>query len=413
MSSLPSALNFYPSFNITYVPGLLFDTIVKIPFLLSDIAITLLLYKIVDELTKNRKLAETAAILWFLNPFVIWISAVWGMWDTLPALFSLVAFYFLLKKKFPLSAVFLSLGVALKLYPALFLVPIGFYILKTSPTEYKWKNSLKFFSVFTATTVLLFLPYIVKMSGYLNSIFIPTSAVSSATTNPLSNPVAFGLTYWSAYQLNRFINLTITNTFVSAISIASVMLVAVALALVYWKTSRMTFQDSAYDLALVLLLPVLALFLSYRIIEEQYFIWAIPFIVILCIRGHVKPIYYWGASIAALLYAVLNCPLPFFFLPLAPWYTGTLLSMVHVFLACESVRITLLVLLGCTFSALIDCYSAKAKAIIFQKNKEINPLLCWQKITYLLIFMAAPLLAVQFYGFVSYLWFTQRNVANA
>ncbi len=115
-----------PRFNVQYVPGMLFNSIVKTPFLISDIAITFLLYKIVEELTKSKGLAEKAALIWFLNPFVIWISAGWGMWDTLPALFSLAAFFFLLKKRIAFSAVCLSLGVALKLYPALFLVPIGF-----------------------------------------------------------------------------------------------------------------------------------------------------------------------------------------------------------------------------------------------------------------------------------------------
>ncbi|MBE3115800.1 hypothetical protein IMZ68_01215, partial [Candidatus Bathyarchaeota archaeon] len=159
MSSLPSALNFYPAYNIQYVPGLLFNSVVKIPFLISDVAIAFLLYKIVEELTHSKGLAEKAAFLWFLNPFVIWISAGWGMWDTLPALFSLVAFFFLLRKKYALSAVFLSLGVASKMYPALFLVPIAIYLLKSSPVGAKWKNCLQFFSVFTITSVLLFLPY--------------------------------------------------------------------------------------------------------------------------------------------------------------------------------------------------------------------------------------------------------------
>ena len=99
MASIPAELNFYPSFNIQYIPGLLFNFIVKIPFLLSDIALALLLYKIVEELTKSKGLAEKAAILWFLNPFVIWISAGWGMWDTLPAFFSFPAFYLILKKE--------------------------------------------------------------------------------------------------------------------------------------------------------------------------------------------------------------------------------------------------------------------------------------------------------------------------
>ena len=108
MVSLPAALDFYPAYNVQVVPGLLFNFVVKLPFLISDVLLALLLYKIVNVLTSNKGLAEKATLLWFLNPFVIWISAGW-VWDTLPALFSLVTFYFLLKKKYALSGVALSI----------------------------------------------------------------------------------------------------------------------------------------------------------------------------------------------------------------------------------------------------------------------------------------------------------------
>jgi hypothetical protein len=353
MASLPSALNFYPSFNVQYVPGMLFNFVVKIPFLISDVAIAFLLYKIVEELTHSKGLAEKAAFLWFLNPFVIWISAGWGMWDTLPALFSLVAFFFLLRKKYALSAVFLSLGVASKLYPALFLVPIAIYLLKSSPVGDKWKNCLKFFSVFTAATVLLFLPYLGKIESFFAGYFVSSPAASGAVANQINNPVAFGLSYWALYMLNRLLNLPVTAGFISFVSTASIVLVAVGLGLAYWKTSKMTFQKPAYDLAFVMLLPVVALFLSYRIICEQFFVWAIPFLVILCVGGRVKEAFYWAASIVALLYAVLNCPLPFFFLPLAPRYTNILLDMVHAIWAVEPIRIVSLAVLGCVFSILL------------------------------------------------------------
>ena len=353
MASLPSALNFYPSFNIQYVPGMLFNFVVKIPFLISDVAIAFLLYKIVGELTKNKGLAEKAAFLWFLNPFVIWISAGWGMFDTLPALFSLAAFFFLLKKRYALSAVCLSIGVALKLYPALFLVPIAIYLFKSSPVGDKWKNCLKFFSAFTAATVLLFLPYYGTIENFFTSYFVANPATSGVVANQVNNPVAFGLSYWSLYLLNRLLNLPVTAGFVSFVSIASITLVVVALGLVYWRTAKMTFQKPTYDLALVMLLPVLALFLSYRIIAEQFFVWALPFLVILCVGRRVKVAFYWAASIVALLYAVLNCPLPFFFLPLAPRYTNVLLDMVHAIWAVEPLRIVALALLGCIFSILL------------------------------------------------------------
>lgn len=47
------------------------------------------------------------------------------------------------------------------------------------------------------------------------------------------------------------------------------------------------------------------------------------------------------------LFAVLNCPLPFFFLPLAPWATGGLLGVVHFVWCIELFRIVFLAVLVC------------------------------------------------------------------
>ena len=354
MTSIPAALDFYPAFNLQYVPGLLFNFIVKIPFLISDIALAVLLYKIVEEITKSKGLAEKAAILWFLNPFVIWISAGWGMWDTLPALFSLMAFFFLLKKKFALSAVSLSLGVASKLYPALFLVPIVIYILRVNPVNVRVKNCLAFFSVFIAVSLLLFLPYLGQITSFFGGYFLPSPAASDAITDPVVNPLGFGLTYWSVYLLNRLINIPVSSEFFSFATLLSVLMVVVSLLLVFWKTRKLAINKPTYDLALMMLLPLIALFLSYRIICEQWFVWLLPFLVILYVGGRVKRSLFWGASAVALLYSVLNCPLPFFFLPLAPWYSNSLLTMVNAIWTVEPVRIITLAVLGCIFSVILS-----------------------------------------------------------
>jgi hypothetical protein len=354
MASLPSALDFYPSYNIKYVPGMLFNSVVKFPFLLSDVLTTLLLYKIAEKLTKTKGLAEKAALLWFLNPYLIWISAGWGMWDTLPALFSLASFFLLLKKRITISSVCLSLAVALKLYPALFLLPITIYFLKTSPAGERWKNCTRFYSVFLVTSVLLFLPDIGGIMSFFTGLFVPNPAgITVAVANPVVHPVGFGLTYWSLYLLNRLLNIPIGAWFVFLSSVTSFVLVIVFLTLTYRKISKLPFQTPSFDLAAAMLACVLALFLSYRIICEQWFVWALPFLTIMCVGGRVKGAFYWGASMTALLYSVLNCPLPFFLLPLAPWITNSLLETVYFIWTVEYIRIVLLAILGCLFSFVI------------------------------------------------------------
>ncbi|NLB76071.1 MAG: DUF2029 domain-containing protein [Crenarchaeota archaeon] len=349
MVSLPAALDFYPAYNVEVVPGLLFNFIVKFPFLISDVLLALLLYKIVGALTGNNGLAEKATFLWFLNPFVIWISAGWGMWDTLPALFSLVAFYFLLKKKYALSGVALSIGVALKLYPLLFLVPIIIYLFKAYISGERRNSLLKFFGSFFGCSALIFLPYIDRSISFFSDFFL----FSAAAIDPVVEPLGFGLSYWSLFLLNRLFNLTITADFVSTMAVFSVLLVAVFVGVVYWRISKFSFKKPVFDLNLAFLLSLCALFLSYRVVCEQFFIWLIPMLIILYISGKVRGALYWGISLVALVYCLLNLPVPFFFLPLAPWIGNNLLSVVYAIWPLDSLRIIFLAIFGCLFSIIL------------------------------------------------------------
>ena len=223
--------------------------------------------------------------------------------------------------------------------------------IKSKSYDEKYKSSLKYFLAFLVTSTLLFLPYFGIISSFFSSYFMTNPA--SSTLDSVTNPLGFGLTYWSLYSLNRLVNLPISAELVTIVSVGSIMLVFVSLMLVYWRISKITFNKQPFDLALVMVLPVLALLLSYRIIPEQWFIWALPFLIVLYVGKQVKGIYFWGASFIALLYAILNCPLPFFFLPLAPWHTNTLLGMVHAFWEIDFHRILLLAILGLAFSIII------------------------------------------------------------
>jgi uncharacterized membrane protein len=347
MSSLPSALDFYPAYHISVVPGMLFNFIVKIPFLISDILVALLLYKIVGEYTGKKSLAQVAAILWLLNPFVIWISASWGMWDTLPALFSLAAMYLLIKRRFALSAVSLSLGVATKLYPAIFLVPLIFYIYKTSNPTVRKKDLSKFVGVFFAASLLLFLPYLGTAANFVADFFMLGSGGTVHTIIPIG-PFTFGLTYWSPIAY-----LNLDSAAIQFVSVASLALFVGTLMLVYWRSSKFTFKNPVLDLSMAMLFCTAALLLSYRIICEQWIIWAIPFLVILCVDRRIPKTVFAGMSAFALLYAMLNCPLPFFFLPLTPGATDTLLGMVYFIWWQESTRVWVLAISACVFSLLL------------------------------------------------------------
>jgi hypothetical protein len=135
--------------------------------------------------------------------------------------------------------------------------------------------------------------------------------------------------------------------------VASLALFVGTLLLVYWRSSKFTFKNPVIDLSMAMLFCTAALLLSYRIVCEQWVIWAIPFLVILCADGRIQKTVFAGLSAFALLYAMLNCPLPFFFLPLTPGATNTLLGMVYFIWWQESTRVWVLAISACVFSMLL------------------------------------------------------------
>ena len=353
LSALPAEFNFYPSVPGWYVPGIVFNIVSKIPILLSDVFVALLLFKIIKNYKKDNLLAETAAALWLLNPYVIWISSGWGMWDSIPALFSLVSFYFLMEKKYFTSSMFLIIGIASKLYPALFILPMVFFILKENQTGKKLANLARF-CIPVLTAFLIFLTtYSSSIFSFIEGWFLPMVSAGQSISNPVEFPLGFGLTYWSISGVNRFTNLHLNTLIIVGAIVASTFLMISAVLYTYLKTTKVNFRKDELALSAVFLVTLFAVFLTTRIVNEQFFMWAIPFLVILVLCNKIKPSIYWGLSLIALLYSFLNCPLPFFFLALSPFATGSLSVIISGFLALDLIRIILLAVLGLLFSILL------------------------------------------------------------
>jgi hypothetical protein len=233
-------------------------------------------------------------------------------------------------------------------------VPIGFYLLKTSAVEAPLRSGLRFFGVFAVAMGVLVFPYIHLLPGFIAGFLVPNSAgVAAAVADPIANPIGFGLSYWSVYLLNRFASISLTTDLVYALSIFSTVLVLASLLFVYWKTSKLTFKKPVFDLTLAMLLSVTALFLSLRFVCEQWLIWALPSLIFLCIAGRVKTSIYWAISLIAFIFAMLNCLLPFFFLPLGPWLSVNLLPLTVWLMSVWEQRIVVLAVLSFLFSTLL------------------------------------------------------------
>jgi Gpi18-like mannosyltransferase len=317
VNAIPVELN--PGWNINYVPGPLFNFVIKVPLLISDVLVAFILYKVIEELTKKRIAAERTAFLWFLNPFLIWISSGWGQYDTLPTLFATASFLLLIRRKTKSSAICLAVSVLYKLYALLFLVPIFIFFLRV--WKPKWRREwLKFLFVFLLFCALIESPqlWLLWSQNLLSQLWGFTSYYYTPT--PFFGFFGFGLTYWTISLL-----VPLDVNFLTLIMDGMIMCI---LALTFSVIGKSKFGRVYSDLAASELSCLVALFLSFRIICEQYFVWALPFFVIVCIEGRVKSWLYGASSLIALVYAQKN--FPFYLLPAYPWIGNALVQMARL-----------------------------------------------------------------------------------
>ncbi|MCI4330863.1 MAG: hypothetical protein L3K19_03320 [Thermoplasmata archaeon] len=114
----------------------------KLPLILADVASTLVIFQLVSRFRSARE-ADLASAIWFLNPLLIWATAVHGEVDGLATLFMLL-FLAALVYDWPLaSGVVLALAISAKAYPAV-LIPLGLLVFLMRPrgTIGAWRSRL-------------------------------------------------------------------------------------------------------------------------------------------------------------------------------------------------------------------------------------------------------------------------------
>ena len=104
--------------------------LLKLPGILADIALAVVIYQLVKKLTANVKKAFAAGAFYLFNPVSIFLSGVWGQTDSMVSLFGLLSFVALWAQKFwvSLPLLFLSFyikpnwGIFIPLYAYLFIL---------------------------------------------------------------------------------------------------------------------------------------------------------------------------------------------------------------------------------------------------------------------------------------------------
>jgi hypothetical protein len=316
----------YHSFKPENLP--LLDTLIKIPLILSDFATALLLLKIIGNFSGGNK-AQKYAYMWILNPYVIFISAVWGMFDTLPTLFTLLATWLLLEGESGKSAISLSIAALFKMYPIVFAPILALIHYKKYRKPFA---AVKYLLTAAGLTILTMLQvnFCLALTFGQEPFSTSTTMVwlllkGRASPDWYGSNIFFGLTPLSMMEgLFKRLNVK-TNVPVSPI------LVSIAVTIILLKINQKKTLDSA-DIFSYITAAHFAVYLTYTVVNEQYLIWILPFLLVLAaMRDSSKITFiYWTISLTAMLFIFTHYgDLSYFISPyFVPGYPGYMPELV-------------------------------------------------------------------------------------
>jgi len=231
--------------------------LVKLPVIIADLLVAVLLLKIAKQLGYDNRTALYMSLLWFLNPVVMYISSVWGMFDSLAVLTTLLAFLYLLRDKPTHVGFFLGLGFAFKIYPALLTVPAVIYYLRERKLGVGYVTK-KLVIPFVLVPLIVSLPYLMVS---------PVNFIGKMLYH-ISNMGQF--TYWTGLA-------TVVNPRI--LSVVSITMFLLLLGVVYRRVSR-TYGKEAERLLLFCTTVLLAFLSTSSKVNVQYVLWVLPFIIL-------------------------------------------------------------------------------------------------------------------------------------
>jgi hypothetical protein len=297
-----------PDFRPIYLPFRGIEALfMKLPMIIADTVIFIILFRYLSELT-NDDLTESKrkrALLWssmfFLNPCIIFISSVWGQYDTVSLAFLVAGLYLLKKEKYVLSYILLSASFLTKwigLAPILLLF-ISQVVLK------QWRRVIKLIiTVITTITISWILPFaIVKQESFLREVLL-------YRIDQGSNIITWnGLSYLQYLRVSGLMDkipewILDNHFFITGMFFFLVIMYGFFKDL---KKSDDKDKSSPFILIRWTVAIFLAFYLSYPEIHEPHVIWIIPLIILLMSNYNPEKILVGGLIIPSLaIFAILS-----------------------------------------------------------------------------------------------------------
>ncbi len=267
----------------------LFNLVLKLPLIGADLGIAVILHRWVSA-SFGQGQGKSAAILWFLNPLVITATAVQGQFDILPAFFTLVGCFFLIRRQPFFGGLALGVAILFKIYPIFLLAPLLFLIIALQE-----RNEL----VSKSGIAKLLRPTVLFLSGtatVLAVLGLPllwTRFVEVALVRRAQFPVVGGFTPLFPTMLDVWPPSTFGQAFLEWITrIASplLLLIPFSISLILGlsivrraRTARRVRTEDALGLATIP--SLVALYSVLPAVNYQHLLWILPFLVLISARS--------------------------------------------------------------------------------------------------------------------------------
>jgi len=264
---------------------------IKLPVVLADIAIGVLIWKIMVDRQRDDKKALLAMSLWLFNPVTFCISAFWGMFDSLAIFFALLGLYCFWNRRYSWAGFFLGVGAAVKIFP-------GFLLMATIPllvNRVQLKSSRilsRHILPFISFPLLVSIPYLGDPLAYVNALLKHFGQVGQ-------------FTYWA------FLSSIVNTEILGAVAMAIMLFIVF---ICYRRANRM-FEDPHHGIYLLSFLVILAFLVTSTKVNVQYVTWVLPLMIIDYFqRGDVKiKNFFVTLVIAAMGWIVVALPMVSFF----------------------------------------------------------------------------------------------------
>ena len=290
-----------------------FNLLVKLPLIFAYALVGLLIYEYLTRCTGDGKKALSGMRLWLFNPLVLYVSAVAGQFDVLPALCVFIGTILFVRKNYSYSAIALAIGTMLKLFPVyialLFSVLLFVNSIKPilTPNLSGWTRRIRYLATFVGSFVIGNLLILVPLyfTGALTG-FIYANSLRYSIFPGAGGATIFDLIYAPRIEniVSDFLvqNLKPLSTGLLIGSIA----ITTALGLFSWKRVRLREEDI---FALVLISGCIALF-SLLTVNPQYILWILPVVIIVYSTKGFSKRWIWVLSVCMTVFGLLwNFPL--------------------------------------------------------------------------------------------------------